>query len=364
MNNVPADVVRRWARDRVIAVNVGELTTDERQLLAARPGGRDARRDDARQRRRRARGGRHDHQRAASRSSDRSTGGAAPELIDEGYKAAESDARSLLPLRGERGGVAEQWRSRGSRRRTDAAGAGVRHRRGLRRAATTPAPRRSCWRSTSAAARRRGLETDLAELSGLDRYETHHLADRRERGGRPGLLVAARAEAVRPAVHDARRQPREHDLERLSLHARPAATWRSTCSARDRSCASTARWDRTRRRRSRCTSLCSVSRVCSSRPAGGARAPDHRDHRLDDHNFAQYTPEQAAPALATTVSTISRSTTSQALLATAASTPHPRRRSGPARTRRGPRRRCSVRFLHDGSGYPGCALARHTRVGG
>ena len=63
---------------------------------------------------------------------------------------------------------------------------------------------------------------------------------------------AGTPQALRAAVHDARRQPREHDVERLPHRRRPRAISPSTPSDPDRSFGSTALSDRTRAPRSSC----------------------------------------------------------------------------------------------------------------
>ena len=141
------------------------------------------------------------------------------ELIAEGYKAAEAMRDQLLPLAVSEADY-EQWQqSRQGRRRTDAAGAGVRHRGRLqprRSAAARCAAGASTWACPSTSTT---IELDLAELSGLDRYETitwHIVSNdaRRSRAAGQGTR-----ETVRAAVPDARRESREHDLERLPHHA-------------------------------------------------------------------------------------------------------------------------------------------------
>ena len=117
MNNVPADVVKAMGADRVVAINVGDLSDPEDdRLYADGPGGRDDRRHDARL----------DEEFAEladvvvnvplkefgsldwRRSAD---------LITEGYKAAEAMRDRLLPLAVSESDY-ERWRQdRESRRR-------------------------------------------------------------------------------------------------------------------------------------------------------------------------------------------------------------------------------------------------------
>ena len=140
-----------------------------------------------------------------------------PELIAEGYKAAEAMRDQLLPLAVSEAEY-EQWQqSRQSRRRTDAAGAGVRHRRRLqpRRPA---APRRAAGEARRRALQRRDHPARSRRALRARPLRDHHLAHRPERRGRSRPADPGADEAVRAAVPDARRESREHDVERLPHH--------------------------------------------------------------------------------------------------------------------------------------------------
>ena len=142
----------------------------------------------------------------------------AAELIDEGYRAAEAMRDQLLPLAVSEAEFEAWRRARQARRRTDAAGAGVHRARGLRderreaaECAARPARRR--------AARYRARSSRTSPIvAGLDRYETVTWRMVRDAARGYGLRVRGRAKPYAPAVHDAGREPREHDVERLPHH--------------------------------------------------------------------------------------------------------------------------------------------------
>src|SRR5215471_10980477 len=173
MNNVPADVVRRMGADVVIAVNVGDLSTQmkvSRSMLGLVGNTLDA------------------MMRASTRTGmasadlvvnvplvEKGYGSLdwrrAPELVEEGYRAAEAIRDQLLPYALDQAEY-EQWISqRSERRRT-----------------TVPAPAFLAFQGVADADQDRmrvvmrheigrpldinALEADLRQLSGLDRYET------------------------------------------------------------------------------------------------------------------------------------------------------------------------------------------------
>jgi NTE family protein len=197
MNNVPADVVRAMGADRVVAVNVGELGDAERishTLLGLAGATLDA------------------MMRASTRKSIADADviinvplqafgsldwRRSPELIAEGYKAAEAMRDQLLPLAVSEAEYAQWQQSRQGRRRD-----------------TLPVPtfvtvegfsRDDQRRLDTLLARHVGgpvdvaaIELDLAQLSGLDRYETitWHIVSN-EAGDR-GLLVRGRTKPNAP----------------------------------------------------------------------------------------------------------------------------------------------------------------------
>jgi NTE family protein len=197
MNNVPADVVRAMGADRVVAVSVGELGDAEGvsyTLLGLAGATLDA------------------MMRASTKKSIASADviinvpikefglldwRRSPELIATGYKAAEAMRDQLLPLAVSEAEYAQWQQSRQSRRLK-----------------TLPVPAFATVEGFSRDDQRRldallakhvgvpfnveTIELDLAELSGLDRYETitwHIVAN--EAGDR-GLLVRARAKPYAP----------------------------------------------------------------------------------------------------------------------------------------------------------------------
>jgi NTE family protein len=199
MNNVPADVARRMGADVVIAVNVGDLSTQaevSRSMLGLLGNTLDA------------------MMRASTRAGmasadvvlnvplvEKGYGSLdwrrAPELVEEGYRAAEAMREQLLPYAlGE--SDYEQWASqRRARRRT-----------------TVPTPRFLTLQGVAAADEDRmrvlmrkeigrpldikALEADLTQLSGLDRYETVDWRLMSNETGEVGLVVQARAKATAP----------------------------------------------------------------------------------------------------------------------------------------------------------------------
>lgn len=197
MNNVPADVVKGMGADRVIAINVGDLSDREHlsfTLLGVAGSTLDA----------------------MMRSTTRVSLGSADvvvnvplssygsldwrradDLVAEGYKAAEAMRDQLLPLAISEADY-EAWRTA----------------RQQRRRLTIPTPQfvrlegfgtSDARRLETLLARHVGapvditsIEADLAELTGLDRYETIIWRTMHDESGRPGLLVRGRAKAYAP----------------------------------------------------------------------------------------------------------------------------------------------------------------------
>jgi len=197
MNNVPADVVRSMGADRVIAINVGNLN-DPEGLSYTLLGLAGATLD------------------AMMRASTKSSIAAADVIVDvplkaygsldwrrsadlirEGYKAAEALSEELLPFAVSEAEY-ELWKQdRQSRRRqtpplpafvTVEGFAGD----DARRLDTLLARHVGVALDTGA------LETDLEQLSGLDRYETVTWQIVRNDAGDHGLLVRARAKPYAP----------------------------------------------------------------------------------------------------------------------------------------------------------------------
>ncbi len=151
------------------------------------------------------------------------------ELIVEGYKAAEAMRDRLLPLAVSADEYAKWQTARTARRRS-----------------TLPVPTFSRLEGFSSSderqltdllARHIGVdfnaetfETDVAVLSGLDRYETITWRFVKNAAGENGVLVQARPKPYGPPFMMLGPQPREHDVRGLPRHASPAATSRSTCS--------------------------------------------------------------------------------------------------------------------------------------
>lgn len=197
MNNVPADVVRRMGAGRVIAVNVGDLS-DRESLSYSLIGLADATLG------------------AMMRAATRATIATADividvplsgygsldwrrsaALIEEGYRAAEARRDQLLPLAL---GEAEyaRWReARQARRRTEIAVPAFARSEGF-----VPADAR---RLEALLAPHVGrpvdfdlLNADIAELTGLDRYQTVTWRLERDGTGATGLVVRGRAKSHAP----------------------------------------------------------------------------------------------------------------------------------------------------------------------
>jgi NTE family protein len=197
MNNVPADVVRAMGADRVIAVNVGDLA-DREGINYSIPGLAGATLDAM--------------MRATTKSSIASAdvilnvplsgyGSLAwrrsEDLIREGYDAAEAMRDRLLPLAVTEAEY-EQWRQdRQSRRiRTVPIPTFVR----LEGVAANDARRLEALlqRHVGVPMDMPAIELDLAELSGLDRYETITWWPATNEAGETGLVVTGRAKSYAP----------------------------------------------------------------------------------------------------------------------------------------------------------------------
>ena len=116
-----------------------------------------------------------------------------------------------------------------------------------RRRASAPATTRRLDTAARAARRRavrrrRRFQTDLAELSGLDRYETITWRIVTQRRGRPrACWCEAAPKPYAPPFLMLGPQPREHHVERLPHHPDRPLSGVTTCSAPAPNCASTAR---------------------------------------------------------------------------------------------------------------------------
>ncbi len=223
MNNVPANVVKSMGAGHVIAVNVGDLTDLEKVHYSAIGVVGDTL--DAMMRA---------NTKAGMKDADividvplkeygsldwRRT----PELIAEGYKAAEAMKDKLLPLAV---GEAEyaQWKAA----------------RQARRVTTLPIPRFTQLEGFASSDEDRLKELlnplvgvalnfdllnhDIRALSGLDRYEsiTWRMVDNDK--GESGLVVTGRPKATGPPFLMLGHQPRKHHQRRVQGVARGAAS--------------------------------------------------------------------------------------------------------------------------------------------
>jgi NTE family protein len=197
MNNVPADVVKGMGADRVIAINVGDLSDRESlsyTLLGVAGSTLDA------------------MMRSTTRTSLASadvvinvplaTYGSlawrrADELVEEGYKAAEAMREQLLPLAVSEADFAAWRAGRQQRRRSEVPAPLFVRVEGF---GTNDASRLELLlaRHVGATLDIEAIEDDLAELTGLDRYETITWRTTHDEAGRPGLLVRGRAKAYAP----------------------------------------------------------------------------------------------------------------------------------------------------------------------
>ena len=197
MNNVPADVVKDMGADIVIAVNVGDLS--DRENLSYTMLGLAGSTLDA-------------MMRASTRTSlekadvvldvPLATYGSldwrrANDLVAEGYRAAEAMRDRLLPLAVSEAEF-EIWRqARRDRRRHEVLAPAFVQVEGF---AANDAKRLEALlqRHVGVPLDLSGIETDLAELTGLDRYETITWRATRDQAGRAGLLVVGRPKAYAP----------------------------------------------------------------------------------------------------------------------------------------------------------------------
>ena len=221
MNNVPADVVKSMGADVVIAVNVGDVSNPENlsyTMLSLAGSTLDA------------------MMRASTKKSLESADVVlnvplhaygsldwrrADELADEGYRATEAMRDQLLPLAVSEAEY-EAWRQeRRSRRRTGIPDPTFVRLEGF---GSNDAKRLESLleRHVGVPLDTAAIEEDLAELTGLDRYETITWRTARDESGRYGLRGARPPQGLCAAVHDARRQPREHHVAGLPHHGHGA----------------------------------------------------------------------------------------------------------------------------------------------
>jgi NTE family protein len=196
-NNVPADVVRSMGADRVIAVNVGQLD-DVEALSYTLLGLAGATLD------------------AMMRSSTRQVITTADiiinvplqdygsldwrrssDLVSAGYEAAEAMRADLLPLALAEPEFAAWRRQRQQRRRTEVPAPLFVRTEGF---AANDAQRLDALlgRHVGEALDIEALETDIAVLTGLDRYQTITWRLVRDDAGQPGLLVRGRPKPYAP----------------------------------------------------------------------------------------------------------------------------------------------------------------------
>ena len=214
MNNVPADVVRAMGAGRVVAVNVGDLSNREgvdASMFALASETMDA------------------MMRASTRRALMSADVVvnvplkeygsldwrrAPDLIEEGYRAAEAMRDQLLPLAVTESEF-EAWRAaRQARRRTamplptfvqlDGFGPSDAKRLEVLLARHVGAP-------VDVA----GVELDIAAMAGLDRYQSVTWQLTRDAARGVGLRVRGRVKPYGPPFLMLGTYPREHDVERL-----------------------------------------------------------------------------------------------------------------------------------------------------
>jgi NTE family protein len=197
MNNVPADVVRAMGAERVVAVNVGDLS--DREAVSTTMLGLAGATLDAMMR-----ASTREAMKAADvvinvpltqfgsldwrRSSD---------LIEEGYRAAESMRDQLLPLAVSEAEYAAWLKGRDARRRSELPQPAFVTLEGF---GTTDARRMQTLlaRHVGVPLDSEALQEDLAMTSGLDRYETvtWHIIARPD--GERGILVRARPKTYAP----------------------------------------------------------------------------------------------------------------------------------------------------------------------
>ena len=217
MNNVPADVVRAMGAGRVVAINVGDLSTPRRhQRHDVRPGQRNDGCDDAGVDQARADVSRHRRERSAE--GVRIAGLAARRQSDRGrLPRRRGDARSAAAAGRLAGGV----RSVAGRPPGEAAnGAAGPH---LRPARWIRAERRDTAGGAARETRRRAGEHRRRRARHRHHRRPRPLSvrdvadDARSRARRRPSRAGPR-QAVRAAISDARRHAGEHDVERLPDH--------------------------------------------------------------------------------------------------------------------------------------------------
>ena len=285
MNNVPADIVKAMGADRVVAINVGDLS--DREGVNYTMFGLAGNTLDAMMRASAKKAlaaadvvvnvpleeyGSLDWRRAA-------------ELIDEGYRAAEAMRDRLLPLAVSETEF-EAWRNaRQARRRTELPTPAFVDLDGIaeRRCQAAECPARASCRRAAGCQRARAGHFDRDRSGSLSDGD---LAPRARRRARVRLARARTRQAVRAAVHDAGRQPREHDLERLPRHGDCAISGVRHRSDPVRSSASTAPSVRIRASRSSCI-VRLVRRRSSWRPMP-VSAPKTFNLIEDDAVIARY----------------------------------------------------------------------------
>ncbi|MCC6165506.1 MAG: patatin-like phospholipase family protein [Acidobacteria bacterium] len=197
MNNVPADVVKGLGADRVIAVSVGDLS--DREALSHTLLGVAGATLDAMMR---------STTRASLESADvvinvplQRYGSLdwrrADELVEEGYKAAEAMREQLLPLAVSEAQYDVWRRGRQDRRRSTIAQPEFVRLEGF---GSSDAGRLDVLLAHHVGRPLdiTSIEKDLAELTGLDRYETITWRTARDQRGRLGLLVRGRAKTYAP----------------------------------------------------------------------------------------------------------------------------------------------------------------------
>ena len=197
MNNVPADVVKEMGVDRVIAINVGDLS--DREGVAYTMFGVAGNTLDAMMRASTIR---------AVKSADvlvnvpLSGYGSldwrrATDLMDEGYRAAEAMSERLLPFAVSEADFATWQRARQARRRTEMPPPAFIELEGF---GTSDTKRLDVLlaRHVGAPLDIAALETDIAVVSGLDRYETVTWRMLRDPARGYGLKVLGRVKSYAP----------------------------------------------------------------------------------------------------------------------------------------------------------------------
>ena len=197
MNNVPADIVKAMGADRVIAVNVGDLSDSEGVTYTMLGVAGDTIDAMMRASTRRALAAADVVINVPLKDYGSLDWRRAPELIDEGYRAAEAMRDQLLPLAVSEGEFA-RWRSERQRRRTtDLPVPTFIQAEGFASSDTT--------RLNTLLARHVGVpldisavEQDITVVAGLDRYETVTWRMTHDGSRGYGLRVLGRVKAYAP----------------------------------------------------------------------------------------------------------------------------------------------------------------------